>query len=115
MYSTNLPQEKRGFKREWQQSFAKNVVDVKSSRVLLSEGAEKIWNILSLLMVVFVSLVCQVPAGCRCLKVQAWGAGGGSGHFQGGQCGDGGGGAFAEALIYVTPEEGLEVCVFMLP
>lgn len=51
----------------------------------------------------------QVPAGCRNLKVQAWGAGGGSGHFRGGQCGGGGGGAFAEAIVYVTPEEDLEV------
>lgn len=51
----------------------------------------------------------QVPSGCRSLKVQAWGAGGGGGHFKGGQCGDGGGGAFAEALIYVTPEDELEV------
>lgn len=51
----------------------------------------------------------QVPAGCRNLKVQAWGAGGGSGHFSGGQCGGGGGGSFAEAILYVTPEEELEV------
>lgn len=51
----------------------------------------------------------QVPVGCRSLKVQAWGAGGGSGHFKGGQCGDGGGGAFAEALLYVVPEDDLEV------
>lgn len=41
--------------------------------------------------------------------MQAWGAGGGSGHFKGGQCGDGGGGAFAEALLYVTPDDELEV------
>lgn len=53
--------------------------------------------------------ITQVPSGCRNLKVQAWGAGGGSGHFSGGQCGDGGGGSFAEAILYVTPEEELEV------
>lgn len=41
--------------------------------------------------------------------MQAWGAGGGGGHFKGGQSGDGGGGAFAEALLYVTPDDGLEV------
>lgn len=51
----------------------------------------------------------QVPQGCRSLKVQTWGAGGGAGHFKGGQGGDGGGGAFAEAVLYVTPEESLEV------
>lgn len=51
----------------------------------------------------------QVPQGCRSLKVQTWGAGGGAGHFKGGQGGDGGGGAFAEAVLYVTPEEELEV------
>eukprot|EP00752_Nemacystus_decipiens_P009918 g8850.t1 len=53
----------------------------------------------------------KVPPGCRSLKVQAWGAGGGSGHFKGGQSGDGGGGAFAEALLYVTPDDELEVTV----
>ncbi|CAM9939175.1 unnamed protein product, partial [Sphacelaria rigidula] len=57
----------------------------------------------------FEIYIAQVPGGCRCLKVQAWGAGGGSGHFAGGQCGDGGGGAFAEALLYSTPEDELEV------
>lgn len=51
----------------------------------------------------------QVPASCRCLKVQAWGAGGGAGHFRGGKHGDGGGGAFAEAILHVTPDEELEV------
>lgn len=51
----------------------------------------------------------QVPSGCRSLKVQAWGAGGGAGHFKGGQSGDGGGGAFAEALLYATPDDELEV------
>lgn len=51
----------------------------------------------------------QVPSGCRSLKVQTWGAGGGGGHFKGGQSGDGGGGAFAEALLYVTPDDELEV------
>lgn len=51
----------------------------------------------------------QVPSGCRNLKVQAWGGGGGSGHFRGGQCGEGGGGAFAEAILHVTPDEELEV------
>lgn len=43
------------------------------------------------------------------MKVQAWGAGGGGGHFKGGQSGDGGGGGFAEALLYVTPDDELEV------
>lgn len=43
------------------------------------------------------------------MKVQTWGAGGGGGHFKGGQSGDGGGGAFAEALLYVTPDDELEV------
>ncbi|CAM9295206.1 unnamed protein product [Ectocarpus sp. 12 AP-2014] len=53
----------------------------------------------------------KVPHGCRSLKVQAWGAGGGAGHFKGGQSGDGGGGAFAEALLYATPDDELEVTV----
>jgi len=53
----------------------------------------------------------KVPQGCRSLKVQAWGAGGGAGHFKGGQCGEGGGGAFAEAILYVAPDDELEVCI----
>lgn len=51
----------------------------------------------------------KVPQGCRSLKVQTWGGGGGSGHFKGGQCGEGGGGAFAEAILYVAPDDELEV------
>lgn len=57
---------------------------------------------------IFFTMI-QVPSGCRNLKVQAWGAGGGSGNFSGGQCGNGGGGSFAEAILCVTPEEELEV------
>lgn len=56
----------------------------------------------------------KVPQGCRSLKVQAWGAGGGAGHFKGGQCGEGGGGAFAEAILYVAPDDELEVCLSRL-
>ncbi|CAM9256179.1 unnamed protein product [Ascophyllum nodosum] len=53
----------------------------------------------------------KVPRGCRHLKVQVWGAGGGSGHFKGGQCGDGGGGAFAEAFVHVSPGDDFEITV----
>ena len=67
-------------------------------------------------LILFVAHSCDIsftmiqgPSGCRNLKVQAWGAGGGSGNFSGGQCGDGGGGSFAEAILCVTPEEELEV------
>ncbi|CAM9192084.1 unnamed protein product, partial [Choristocarpus tenellus] len=57
------------------------------------------------------SYLYKVPHSCQYLKIQAWGAGGGSGHFHGGQCGEGGGGAFAEGLTYITPEDELEVIV----
>ncbi len=52
-----------------------------------------------------------VPSGCRQLKVQLWGGGGGSGHLIQQLCGSGGGGGFVEALLTVRPGDRLEVTV----
>ncbi|KAF0686606.1 Aste57867_21611 [Aphanomyces stellatus] len=53
----------------------------------------------------------QVPKDCKHIKVQAWGAGGGSGVLHGYKCGHGGGGAFVEAICPVHPGEKLMVVV----
>lgn len=45
------------------------------------------------------------------MKVQLWGAGGGSGYFYSRQGGEGGGGAFVEAIIDVEPYSVLELTV----
>jgi hypothetical protein len=45
------------------------------------------------------------------MKVQIWGAGGGSGHFQGRQGGSGGGGGFVEAILELEPFTILEITV----
>ena len=52
-----------------------------------------------------------VGPAVRQLKIQAWGAGGGSGLLKGQIAGSGGGGALVEALVAVTPGEKLEVTV----
>ena len=54
-----------------------------------------------------------VGAAVRQLKVQVWGAGGGSGHLRGqsNSQGFGGGGAFVEVLLPVTPGETLDIVV----
>lgn len=52
-----------------------------------------------------------VPLGVDRLKVQIWGAGGGSGFFKDRKSGTGGGGAFVEALLEVKPLDVLEVVV----
>ena len=52
-----------------------------------------------------------VPLGVERLKVQIWGAGGGSGYFKDRKSGTGGGGAFVEALLEVRPLDVLEVVV----
>ncbi|RHZ40667.1 hypothetical protein DYB31_001906 [Aphanomyces astaci] len=46
-----------------------------------------------------------VPKDCKHIKVQAWGAGGGSGVLHGYKFGHGGGGAFVEAICPVHPGE----------
>lgn len=53
----------------------------------------------------------KVPSKVTRLKVQVWGAGGGSGFFKGRKGGSGGGGAFVEVLLNVEPHEVLEVVV----
>jgi hypothetical protein len=53
----------------------------------------------------------KVPKKISRLKVQLWGAGGGSGCFVGRQGGSGGGGAFVEAIIDVEPFSVLELIV----
>ncbi|KAH9061706.1 hypothetical protein Ae201684P_021041 [Aphanomyces euteiches] len=52
-----------------------------------------------------------VPKDCKYIKVQAWGAGGGSGVLHGYKFGHGGGGAFAEAICPVHPGETLYIVV----
>jgi hypothetical protein len=52
-----------------------------------------------------------VPSGTRRLKVQLWGAGGGSGYFLDRKVGYGGGGAFVEAILEVNPFDVLEIVV----
>ena len=53
----------------------------------------------------------RVPEGVTRLKVQLWGAGGGSGLFYDRGGGAGGGGAFVEAIINVEPLDVLEIVV----
>jgi hypothetical protein len=53
----------------------------------------------------------RVPKLCRRLKVQVWGAGGGSGYFYDRRGGHGGGGAFVECILNVEPYEILEIVV----
>lgn len=53
----------------------------------------------------------KVPPATRQLKVQAWGAGGGSGHLRDQVAGCGGGAAFVEILLQVVPGEYLQVTV----
>ena len=55
--------------------------------------------------------VYKVHANCNKLKIQLWGAGGGSGHFKERRGGSGGGGAFVEVFINVNPFDILEVVV----
>lgn len=53
----------------------------------------------------------KVGDNVKILKIQLWGAGGGSGHFKDRKAGSGGGGAFVEALLYVEPHQVFEVRV----
>ena len=53
----------------------------------------------------------RVPKGITRLKVQAWGAGGGSGFFKHRRCGAGGGGAYIECMLDVEAYDILEVVV----
>lgn len=55
--------------------------------------------------------VYKVQAKCYILKVQLWGAGGGSGHFYERKGGSGGGGAFVEFILSVNPFDIFEVVV----
>ncbi|CAM9525720.1 unnamed protein product [Ectocarpus fasciculatus] len=55
--------------------------------------------------------IFKVPPRVFRLKMQVWGAGGGSGHFKGRNGGSGGGGAFVEVLMHVNPHDVLEVVV----
>ena len=52
-----------------------------------------------------------VPVNVDRLKVQIWGAGGGSGFFKERKGGTGGGGAFVEAILEVRPYDVLEIVV----
>lgn len=53
----------------------------------------------------------RVPKDMKVLKIQAWGAGGGSGHLKGQMVGHGGGGAFVEGICNVAPGETLYISV----
>lgn len=53
----------------------------------------------------------KVPRGVRTLKVQAWGAGGGSGMLKARASGRGGGGAFVEGECAVNPGETLYIVI----
>lgn len=53
----------------------------------------------------------KVPKDMKLLKIQAWGAGGGSGHLKGQMVGHGGGGAFVEGVCKVFPGETLYVSI----
>jgi len=53
----------------------------------------------------------KVPKKCTRLKIQLWGAGGGSGYFLHRQGGNGGGGAYIEAILSVEPYDVLEIVV----
>jgi hypothetical protein len=55
--------------------------------------------------------VYKVHAQCTKLKIQMWGAGGGSGQFKERRGGSGGGGAFVEIFINVNPFDVLEIVV----
>lgn len=55
--------------------------------------------------------IFKVPPRIFRLKMQVWGAGGGSGHFKGRGGGSGGGGAFVEVLMHVNPHDVLEIVV----
>eukprot|EP00981_Chlorochromonas_danica_P012742 scaffold5382_cov162-Ochromonas_danica.AAC.4 len=55
--------------------------------------------------------IYRIPKKITRLKVQLWGAGGGSGYFHGRQGGDGGGGAYVEAILVVEPFSVLEITV----
>lgn len=53
----------------------------------------------------------KVPKDMKLLKIQAWGAGGGSGHLKGQMVGHGGGGAFVEGICKVFPGETLYISI----
>ena len=53
----------------------------------------------------------KVPPRVFYLKIQMWGAGGGSGHFFKRRGGYGGGGAYVELFLYVQPHETLDLIV----
>ncbi len=55
--------------------------------------------------------IYKVPKTVQRMKIQMWGAGGGSGHFYGRQGGFGGGGAFIEAIMDLEPFTVLEITV----
>ena len=53
----------------------------------------------------------KVPPNVKQVKIQAWGAGGGSGHLRRQKAGHGGGGAFVEGILRVSPGETLYLVV----
>jgi hypothetical protein len=55
--------------------------------------------------------IYKVPKKVTKIKIQAWGGGGGSGHFKDRKGGSGGGGAFVEAILTVEPYDVLEIVV----
>lgn len=55
--------------------------------------------------------VYKIPDKVYHVKAQIWGAGGGSGCFRGRRSGSGGGGAFIEVILSVSPHDVLELIV----
>lgn len=53
----------------------------------------------------------KVPSNVKWIKIQAWGAGGGSGHLRRQKCGHGGGGAFIEGILLVSSKETLRLTI----
>lgn len=57
------------------------------------------------------TFIYKVAPNVTKLKIQLWGAGGGSGYFYDRKAGNGGGGSFVECLVHVNPHDILEICV----
>jgi hypothetical protein len=80
----------------------------------IDRDAHREWHIVEMGVSVFRTpgtYAYKVPEKVSFVKVQVWGAGGGSGCFKGRRSGAGGGAAFVEAILNVKPRDVLEVVV----